>query len=56
MQAFMWQDELIGIAKFVNMCLNKVSGWKARREDSPPLSGGQQLISLVWLEERCNMI
>ena len=25
MQAFMWQDDLIGVAKFVNMCLNKVN-------------------------------
>ena len=25
MQAFMWQDNLIGVAKFVNMCLNKVN-------------------------------
>ena len=31
MQAFMWQDDLIGVAKFVNMCLNKVE---------PPLFGG----------------
>ena len=31
MQAFMWQDDLIGVAKYVNMCLNKVN---------PPLSGG----------------
>ena len=31
MQAFMWQDDLIGIAEFVNMCLNKVN---------PPLLGG----------------
>ena len=25
MQAFMWQDDLISIAKFVNMCLNRVN-------------------------------
>ena len=31
MQAFIWQDDLIGVAKFVNMCLNKVN---------PPLLGG----------------
>ena len=42
MQAFMWPDDLIGVARFVNRCLNKVN---------PPLLGGQHLISLVWLEE-----
>ena len=35
MQAFMWQEDLIGIAKFVNACLHWV----------------KHLISLVWLEE-----
>ena len=42
MQAFMWQDDLIGVAKFVNVCLKKVN---------PPLLGGQHLISLVRLDE-----
>ena len=53
MQAFMWQEDLIGVAKFVTACLRKMSRWKARSE------GGTQtrhmrvkhLISLVWLEE-----
>ena len=43
MQAFMWQDNLIGIAKFVNMCLNKVK--------TPLYWGCPHPISLVWLEE-----
>ena len=34
MQAFMWQDDLIGVAKFVNACMQKI----------------KHLISLVWLE------
>ena len=25
MQAFMWQDDLIGVAKFVNACLRKMN-------------------------------
>ena len=37
MQAFMWHDNMIGFAKFVNMCLHKLRGWKARRE------GGRQI-------------
>ena len=31
MQAFIWQEELIGVAKFINACLKKVN---------PPLSLG----------------
>ena len=31
MQAFIWQDDLIGVAKLINTCLKKVK---------PPLSGG----------------
>ena len=38
----MWQDNLIGGAIFVNMCLNKVN---------PSLLGAQHLIRLVW--KRC---
>ena len=26
MQAFMWQDDLIGVAKSVKMCLNNLKG------------------------------
>ena len=29
MQAFMWQDDLIGVAKFVNACVTSSDGWKA---------------------------
>ena len=25
MQAFMWQEDLIGLAKFVNACMNKMN-------------------------------
>ena len=32
MQAFIWQEGLIGVAKFVTACLRKMSRWKARRE------------------------
>ncbi len=41
MLAFMWQDDLTGVASFVNACPNKVK---------PPLRGGQHLMSLVWLD------
>ena len=30
----MWQDNLIGIAKFVNACVNMMRWWKARRKGS----------------------
>ena len=36
MRAFMWQEDLIGVAKFANASLHKISGWKARRK------GGRQ--------------
>ncbi len=39
MQAFMWQDDLIGIVRFINACLHKMTQWV------------KHLISLVWLEE-----
>ena len=39
MQAFMWQDDKIGVAKFVNACLQKMSRWKARREGGRQTSG-----------------
>ncbi len=41
MQAFMWQEDLIGVAKFINACLHKMNR---------PLRV-KHLISLVWLEE-----
>ena len=31
MKAFLWQDDLIGVARFVNMCLKKMN---------PPVLGG----------------
>ena len=40
----MWQDDLIGVAKFVNACLNRMT-------PPPPFRGVQHLISLVWLED-----
>ena len=39
MQAFMWQDDPIGVAKYVDPCVLKIQ---------PP---GKHLISLMWLEE-----
>ena len=32
MQGFLWQDDLVGVAKFVNICLGKTCWWKARRK------------------------
>ena len=55
MKAFLWQDDLIGVAKFVNMCLRKRSGWKARREGGRQISEKFQTrkisSGLVWPEE-----
>ena len=42
----MWQDDLIGVAKFVNACLNRMTP-----PPPPPFRGVQHLISLVWLED-----
>ena len=43
MQAFMWQDDLIAVAKFVNMCLNKVNlpllGGRGSASDQPGVAG-----------------
>ena len=30
MLAFMWQDDLIGVAKYVIACVQKMSQWKGR--------------------------
>ena len=50
MQAFMWQEDLIDIAMFVNACLNRgnvvTNFWDAAHE-STLLQGGQHLTSLV---------
>ena len=42
MQALMWQwqEDLVGVAKFVNACSNKMNLLRVKH-----------LISLVWLEE-----
>ena len=32
MLAFMWQDDLIGVAEFVSACILKMSRWKAHRK------------------------
>ena len=29
MQAFMWQDDAIDVAKFINACSTKIGRWKA---------------------------
>ena len=41
MQAFIWQNDLISVTEFVNVCQNKVS-FPLLAEDA-----GQHLISLV---------
>ena len=40
MQAFMWQEDLIGVARFISACLHKTHPLRVKH-----------LISLVWLEE-----
>ena len=35
MKAFLWQDDLIGVARFVNMCLKKMRGWEANFWEVP---------------------
>ena len=50
MLAFMWQDDLISVAKFVNACIRKMSRWKAHRKGCSQ-TRVEHLISLVWLEE-----
>ena len=37
MIAFLWQDDLIGVAKFVNTCLRKMLGGSA--SDQPGVAG-----------------
>ncbi len=42
MQAFMWQEDSIGIAKCVNACLHKMSRWKfieGPTSDQPGVAG-----------------
>ena len=33
MLAFMWQDDLIGVAKFVNACLRKMNSSEGQASD-----------------------
>ena len=47
MQAFMWQEDLTGVAKFINACLHKTL--EGQTSDQPSVV--KHLISLVWLEE-----
>ena len=39
MLAFMWQDDLIGVAKFVNACLQKMKPSEGRTSDQPSVAG-----------------
>ena len=39
MLAFMWQDDLIGVAKFVNACLQKMNPSEGRTSDQPGVAG-----------------
>ena len=32
--AFMWQDDLIGVVKFVKMCVNKLPAWQGQCKDA----------------------
>ena len=39
MLAFMWQDDLIGVAKFVNACLHKMNPSEGQASDQPGVAG-----------------
>ena len=40
MQAFMWQDDMIGVAKFVNTCLQKMNpSFEGQPSDQPGVAG-----------------
>ena len=39
MQAFIWQDDLVGVARFVNMCLHKVAPPGGSASDQPGVAG-----------------
>ena len=39
MLAFMWQDDLIGVAKFVNACLQKMNRSEGQTSDQPGVAG-----------------
>ncbi len=40
MQAFMWQEDLIGVARFVNVCLYKMNpSFEGQTSDRPGVAG-----------------
>ncbi len=40
MQAFMWQEDLIGVAKFVTACLRKMNpSYEGQTSDQPGVAG-----------------
>ena len=39
MQQFMWQDDKIGVAKFVNACLQKMNPCEGQTSDQPGVAG-----------------
>ena len=38
-QAFMWQDNKIGVAKFINACLQKMNPCEGQPSDQPGVAG-----------------
>ena len=47
MQPFMWQDDKIGIARFVNACLRKPR--EGQTSDQPGVAGRDVIRSDLWL-------
>ena len=43
--AFMWQDDLIGVAKFVNACLHKMNPSEGQTSDQPGVAGRDVMLS-----------
>ena len=39
MLAFMWQDDLIGVAKFVNACIHKMNPSEGQTSDQLGVAG-----------------
>ena len=53
MQAFMWQPDLIGVAKFVNACLNKMNpSLQGQASNQPGVAGVAELVNQVTCERR----
>ena len=46
MKQFLWQDDLVSVAKFIHACLDKMFSC----ETACPMTA-RHLISLMWLEE-----